>query len=425
MFNGGHGKQANRSQKTRAGLAAGLDVGTSKICCFIAKVDDGRHPRVVGVGHHASEGLKSGIVVDMDAAEFAILNAVHAAEQMAGETIRSVVVNLTGGRLASHIVGVEVPISGHEIGDSDLRRVLDQSLSHNHVAERDVIHSIPVGFTIDGDRGIRDPRGMFGGRLGVRMHMITAASGAVRTLKTVVERCHLDIDSFVVSPYAAGLSCLVEDEMDLGVTLVDMGAGSTGITVFYDGAAVFVDAIPVGGGYVTSDIARGLSTPIAHAERLKTLYGSAIATTQDEEETVDAPQVGEDKSETPNHVSKALLNGIIQPRVEEIFELVRARLEDSAAERLAGRRVVLAGGACQLQGVRELAALVLDKQVRMGRPLRLRGLAESMAGPAFATCAGLIAFAVDNPTAGASAPVIKGEPFGLPGRIGQWLREHI
>lgn len=441
--------------KPRSGLVAALDVGSGKVCCLIARTDSEGQARIIGASHQVSKGLKGGVVVDMDAAAEVITSAVHTAEQKAGETVRSVVVNLSGGRPMSRTVGVEVSIAGHEVGEGDLRRVLEQT-SHLHgnggrtfggngvavmaspaggrvvaspqngTRDRDLIHTIPVGFAIDGDRGIRDPRGMFGDRLGVRMHLITAAAGAVRTLKTVIERCHLDVQAFVVSPYAAGLACLVEDELDLGVTLIDMGAGTTGVSVFYDGAVVYTDSVPVGGGHVTSDIARCLSTPLAHAERLKSLYGSAVASAADAHDLIDVPQVGEESHEAANHVSRSALNEIIQPRVEEIFTLVRQRLADSGTGTLAGRRVVLTGGASQLQGTRELASLMLDKQVRMGRPLGVRGLADAMTGPAFTTCVGLIGFATDNPAAlPEPASVLKGELSGLPGRLGQWLREHI
>jgi cell division protein FtsA len=464
---------AKRSHKPRTGLIAALDIGSGKVCCMVARVDrpgdeNARQApvaRVVGVGHQVSGGIRAGIVTDMDAAEAAIRQAVHAAEQMAGETIQAVTVNLSGGKPRSETVAVDVAVGGHEVGDIDLRRVIDKVVlprrngrgvangsASSHAAngagangsganghgangfaanganggERELIHTIPIAYSIDGNRGIRDPRGMFGETLGVNMHLITAAAGTVQTLRTLIERCHLDVEEFVVSPYAAGLAALVEDETDLGVTVLDMGAGTTDLGVFYDGRLIFADTIPVGGGHVTNDIARGLSTPIAHAERLKTLHGNAIASIADEQDVIDVPQVGEDIHEAPNHVPRSILNGIIQPRMEETFELVRAHLKDSGVAGFAGRRVVLTGGASQLQGVRELATLILDKQVRMGRPLRLRGLAEAMAGPAFVTSAGLIAHAINRPeTLSAPAPVIKGEPNGLTGRVGAWLRDHF
>jgi cell division protein FtsA len=414
------------SPKAKTGLIAALDVGTTKVCCFIAQVESAGNIRVVGIGHQKARGLRAGAVVDMDLAEGSIRGAVHAAEQMAGETIREAFVNLTCGAPSSQSVAIEVSIAGHEVGDNDLRRVLGQGSLYHEASDREIIHSIPVNYTIDGSRGIRDPRGMYGERLGVNMHVVSASAGPVRNLKTCVARGHLELQALVVSPYAAALSTLVEDEMDLGVTCIDMGGGSTSIAVFLDGEVIYTECIPIGGQHVTSDIARGLSTPLVHAERMKTLYGSTLATSADEHEVIDVPQVGEDEHAIPNHVPKSILVGIIQPRLEETFELARSRLEASGLDKVAGRRVVLTGGASQLQGVRELAALILDKQVRMGRPLRLGGLADATAGPAFATCAGLLHYAVtrysDAPSrARARTP----ESAGMIGRLGSWLRENL
>jgi cell division protein FtsA len=411
---------------TRKGLIAALDIGSSKVCCLIGKIEENGRATVVGIGHQLSRGVKSGAIIDMDEAEMAILTAVHAAEKMSAETIDEVVVNLSGGYPASQTVGVEVAIAGHEVGDSDLRRVLEHGRGIDVGPDRQVIHSIPVGYTIDGNRGIRDPRGMYGDRLGVSMHIVTAASGAARNIATCVNRCHLEVSALVVSPYASGLATLVEDEKDLGVTVIDMRGGTTSIAVFFDGQVVFTDSVAIGGNHVTSDIARGLSTPLAHAERMKTLYGSALSSPSDERELINVPQIGEDGSGTSNQVAKSILVGIIQPRLEETFELVRARLEASGFDKLAGRRVVLTGGAAQLTGARELAQLVLDKQVRMGRPIRISGLAESTAGPAFSTAAGLIAYAIRREAE--IRPQLRPERApnqSLFDRVGGWLRENF
>ena len=196
--------------------------------------------------------------------------------------------------------------------------------------------------------------------------------------------------------------------------------------VFYDGNLVFTDSVPVGGAHVTNDIARGLSTPVAHAERMKTLYGSAIASAADERELITVPQVGEEDENQANHVPRSLLVGIISPRLEETFEMVRDRLESSGFDKIAGRRVVLTGGACQLPGTRELAALILDKQIRIGRPLRIEGLAEATGGPAFSTSAGLVHFALseraETPRRGRA---LTEEPGGLFVRVGHWIRENF
>ena len=407
--------------RPRGGLIAALDIGSTKVCCFVARVEAA--PRVLGIGHQVARGVRSGTIVDLEAAGHSIRNAVHAAEEMAGEQIERVVVNLSGGFAGSRIVKAEIDLGHREISDSDMRQVLERGYRMRGADDRQVIHSIPVGFSIDESRGIRDPRGMAGERLGINMHIVTAAVAAVRNHTAAIGRAHLETEALVVSPYAAGLACLVADEMDLGVTVIDMGGGTTTIGVFFAGNLVFADSLPVGGSHVTNDIARGLSTPLAHAERLKALFGSAIAATLDDRETIAVPQIGEEDDGHVSHVPKSLLVSIIAPRIEETFEMVRNRLEASGFDKIAGRRVVLTGGACQLHGVRELAGLILDKQVRIGRPARIKGLAESTHGPAFSAAAGLLLFAMSEK---AESPHSTRLPAGgLLGRVGQWLRENL
>ncbi|MBV9554138.1 MAG: cell division protein FtsA [Alphaproteobacteria bacterium] len=406
--------------KPRGSLIAGVDIGSSKICCFIARVD-GDEPRILGIGHQVSRGLKSGSIIDLEEVGGSIRSAVHAAEEMADETIETVAVSLSGGFGPSRMVKAEINIGGREISDADMRHVLERGYTMRDGGDRTVIHSFPVGFSIDDSRGIRDPRGMIGTRLGVNMHIVTAAAPAVRNHSAAIARAMLDVNALVVSPYAAGLACLVEDETNLGVTLIDMGGGTTTVGVFVGGNLVFADSAPVGGGHVTNDIARGLSTSVAHAERLKALFGSAISSTLDEREMIAVPQIGEEEDGHAAHVPKSMLVNIIAPRIEETFEMVRNRLEAAGSDKIAGRRVVLTGGACQLHGVRELAGLILDKQVRIGHPLRIKGLAESTHGPAYSTAAGLLHFAMSERT---ETPRPQRRPArGLIGHVTNWLRE--
>lgn len=407
--------------RPRGSRIAAIDIGTTKICCFIARVE--AEPRILGIGHQIAHGVRGGAIIDLDAAGTSIRSAVHAAEEMAGEQIERAVVNLSGGYAASRIVKTEIAVGRREISDSDMRQVLERGYVMRDAPDRQVIHSIPVGFSIDDSRGVLDPRGMVGERLGVNMHIVTAAIASVRNHTAALARSHLEAEALVVSPYAAGLACLVEDERDLGVTVVDMGGGTTTIGVFFGGNLIFADAVPVGGMHVTNDIARGLSTPLAHAERMKALFGSAISSTLDEREMIAVPQIGEEDDAHVNHVPKSLLVSIIAPRLEETFELVRNRLDASGCDTLAGRRVVLTGGACQLHGARELAGLILDKQIRVGRPMRINGLAESTHGPAFSTAAGLLHFAVsERAESPRPARIARG---GIFGRVGQWMRENL
>jgi len=415
----------------RSGVVTAIDIGSSKVACFIGKLEPGRFTngrmpvRVVGIGHQVSRGIRGGLIVDMDAAEEAIRLAVDAAERMAGITVRDVIVNLSAGQLKSQTVSVRAMADGEEIEDEDLSRLVTYAQDHFQPDGRAVLHAIPVSYTVDGCRGIRDPRGMIGQSLGVEVHMVSALAGPLRNLELCVERCHLDVTGIIASPYASGLSCLIEDERELGTCLIDMGAGTTTLAVFHEGGMVFCDSVPVGGAHVTNDIARGLSTPIAYAERMKTLYGSALASPSDEREMIDVPQIGEKSSDVPNHLPRSILTGIIRPRLEETFELVRDRLEVSGFGRLAGRRVVLTGGASQMNGARELAGRILDRQARIGTPSGLLGLAESMAGPTFSTCAGLLSYASSTPVELTSGESAGSGGAGQFGRLGRWLKENF
>lgn len=418
--------------KPRSGLTAVLDIGSTKICCLIAKpnVDRGPYgdsgPKIVGIGSHQSKGIRNGAVIDLDAAEHAIRSAVERAEQMAGDNIEQVVMNLSAGKPKSKMVACEVSIGGHDITEHDMRRLMDpNSLSGETPDDREVIHKVPVGFSVDGNRGVRDPIGMYGNTLGVNVHMVTAAMAPLRNLKTVVERCHLEVADIVASPYASALACLVEDEMRMGATCVDIGGGTTGIAVFFDGELVHTDVIPAGGNHITNDIARGLSTPFAHAERMKTLYGTCLPSASDDGEVIQVPLVGEADETGTVQVPRSMLVGIIRPRVEEIIDLVKQRLKKAGFEQLAGR-VVLTGGTSQLTGVAEMASQVFAHPVRLAAPLPIDGLAEAVSGPCFATSAGLLRYALAAPEQKIDAAIdLERPPESLIGKLGFWLRENF
>ena len=414
----------------KGSVIAALDIGSSKIACFIARVrDDNGNVDVIGIGHQASQGIRSGTVVDLDAAEAAIRQAVHAAENMAadvtkGYPLREVVVNVPAVYTNSHLMRVDVQVMGESITNNDIRRALakaQQSVTGN---DKELIHTIPTAYRIDGHEGIREPRGLFGQMLEVDVHLVTGNIGTLRNMANCIQSSHLDITALCSSPYAAGLSSLVEDEMDLGCTVVDMGGGTTSIAVFFGGELIFTDAIPIGGQHVTNDIAKGLTTSLQAAERLKILYGSAMATTTDDKDLIDVPPIGEDDHTQPNHVPRSYLVSIIAPRLEETLEMVRARLHESGLGQIAGRRLVLTGGASQIPGLRELGQKYLEKQVRLGRPLRLPGLPDAVSGPAFSTTAGLLHYVTER---GAEMPaeiMANVEAGSLWQRAKIWLREN-
>ncbi len=414
----------------KGSLLAALDIGTSKIACFIGRViDDEGTFEVLGVGHHGSAGVQGGTITDIEAAEAAIRQTVHAAENMAadvmkGYPLREVIVNLPGVHAMSHGHTADVSVSGHEITDNDVRRALAKAQDEVISDEYELMHTIPVGYRIDGNDGIREPRGMYGQHMSVDIHLVTGDMGALRNMSSAIERSHLDITAFCISAYAAGLASLVEDEMDLGCTIIDMGGGVTSFAVFQGGSMIYSDAVPIGGKHVTNDIAKGLTTSLSDAERLKALYGSAMGSNTDESELIDVPRLGEEEHHEPNHVPRSLLIGIIQPRVEEVFELVRARLSDSGLGQALGRRVVLTGGSSQIPGLRDLGQHVLDKQVRLGRPIRLSGLPDAVAGPAFATTAGLLTYMSERADEMPAEIMAQVEPGTMWERTRMWLREN-
>jgi cell division protein FtsA len=413
-----------------------LDIGTSKTVCLVAQLLPmenrdtlrGRThlARILGIGHQRSLGLKGGAVVDLEAAEGAIRQAVHAAERMAKVEIQSVIVNLTGGRLGSQHFEGSVGVR-HSVAPADVQRVLAAASGHTLRPGRAVLHALPTGYTLDAQANIVEPCGMIGERLAVDLHVVSAEAAAARNLMLAVERCHLGIEAVIATPYAAGLSALVDDEAEMGVAVVDMGGGTTSVGVFAGGHLVHADAIAVGGHHVTMDIARGLTTRVAAAERLKTLYGSCIATSSDDRDMIAVHQVDEDERDVPHHLPKSQLVRIIKPRLEEILELVRERLKNAGFAAQAGRRVVLTGGGCQLVGLPDLAKKVLQGQIRIGRPLGIKGMPEAAKGPAFSAAVGLLVYPQVahaehfEPRSGGFR-----ESTGTDGymrKVGQWIRE--
>jgi cell division protein FtsA len=420
----------------KSALLSVLDVGTSKIACLIARlipmetseVLRGRthRCRILGIGHQRSRGIKAGAVIDMEEVENAVRLAVDAAERMAGVLVESVIVSVTGGRLGSQHYDAKVAVGGKAVGEQDVKRVLETATT---AAERDgraVLHSLPVGFALDGARGIRDPKGMIGDQLGVDLHLVGCEASAVRNLMLAIERCHLGVEALVATPYAAGLSALVDDEAEMGVGLIEMGGGTTSVGVFADGRLMHVDAVAVGGHHITMDIARGLTTRLSDAERLKTLYGSCLVAPSDDRDTIAVASAADD-GEQPTHLPRSALTRIIRPRVEEILELVRDRLKQAGFGAHAGRRLVMTGGASQLTGMTDLARAILSPQVRIGRPLGIQGLPESAKSPAFAAAVGLLVYpqvaAIEHFEPRRHGLMRAAGSGGYIAKVGRWLRD--
>lgn len=427
----------SRSFVRRPSVVSVLDIGTSKICCLIARLTPrsvgealpGRthSVEVLGIGHQRSRGIKSGIVSNLDQAEQAIRHVVDAAERMAGVTVESLIVNLSCGRLASETYSAGVGLSGKAVEEADIGRVLAAGRRHSVSEGRSVVHSLPIGYSLDGGSGIVDPRGMLGARLGVDMHVVTADTLPLRNLELCINRCHLSIEMMVATPYASGLSTLVDDEAELGSACIDLGGGTTTLSVFMKGQFVHSDAIAIGGKHITTDIARGLSARLEDAERLKTMHGSALPSVADDRDFLSVPPLGDDEGEVATQVPRSTLTRIIRPRVEEILELVRDRLNASGFATLVGRRMVLTGGGSQLNGVVEAARRILARNVRLGRPLGISGMPEIARGPAFAAVVGLLIYPqvaeMEQFDAGYENYFAKTGTGGYLARVGHWFKE--
>jgi cell division protein FtsA len=439
---GGRTGRTGRGQAhwpSKGGIIGAIDIGSTKIACLILKPieqpgGDAARFRVLGHGHQASRGVRAGNVIDINAAEAGVRAAVEQAEQMAGVLLKDVHVGLSCGAPRSQVIGIEVPATGGEVSPSDLSRAIAIGRTRFPSSDREVLHCMPSSYVVDGARGIRNPVGMLGDTLGVSLHAVSVAAGPLRNVEACVGRSHLGIAGKAVSVYAAGLATLVADEIDLGATVIDMGGGCTSIAVFMDGGLVHAEVLPIGGNHVTSDIARGLSTSMAQAERIKTLHGSALSGPNDARDMIAVQPIGEEDADGDNAVPRSILTGIIQPRIEETLELVRDRLADAGLSSIAARRVVLTGGASQLSGAREIAARIISKQVRLGRPGCLVDAPEHVSGAAFSACAGLAAWALQRPKELAASGAEAGEPaFGFVpssaarGLVGikRWIKENF
>ena len=384
-----------RGKPRQSGAFGVLDIGTSKITCAIGRCESDFSLRVIGFGWQKGRGVRAGAVIDIAEAERAIRAAVGQAEEEAGVRLRTVTVNLSCGQPRSQVLNLQAQIGGRAVVDADIKRMLLDARSRMASEGRTLIHALPLDFAADDSEGLDDPRGLFCDSLAGRVHVIDAATTALRTLDACLARGDLEISDLVAAPMAAAQAVLDRDERQLGVTVLDMGGGTTGMAVYANGHLQYTAQLPLGGVHVTRDIASVLSTPPAHAERLKTMFGNAEGSPDDEREFLPVPQVGEEDDQI-HKVPRSMVVNIIKPRLEETFELVRQRLEQEGLGRAAGHRVVLTGGASQLSGMSDLAQRVLGRQVRIGRPISPRGLPDAAGGPAFATIVGLLGWAAGN-----------------------------
>ncbi len=411
---------------------AALDIGSTKVACLISKRGDssGGSVRVCGAGHQAAKGVKNGQVVNMDALERSIRLAVEQAERNIDTRLVDVVVGVSGPNLKCEYLSGGVNVGGREVTQMHVRDALNSALASFSRSDRQVLHATPLGYTIDGAGGIKDPLGMIGTRLQVSLLVVSGPSAALKNIAQCVTRAHLNPVSMVAAPYASGLAVLVDDEAEQGATVIDMGGGVTSAASFYEGNMVYLDSVPVGGGRASSDLAQGLGTTFAAAERLKTLHGAVALAQVHAFEIVDAPRLGEDGRLEAGTTSKAELANMLRPRFEEILELLEKRLTAASAQyRPLPRRIVLTGGASQMPGMRDVAEEVFRAPVRLARPSRVTGLGEAYEIPAFSAASGLLKWELSG-SKGAVLPRFPGlrasnQSASLFQKATSWLKENF
>jgi cell division protein FtsA len=368
----------------------GLDIGTRKVAVIIGEVTEERKIEVIGIGSADSKGLRKGVVVDLEATTSAIRKAQEEAELMAGVEIQSAFVGISGAHIKSFNSRGVIAVSGknREIGREDIRRVIDQSKAVSIPPDREIIHVIPQEFVVDEQDGIKAPLGMSGVKLEVNVHIVTSAITSVQNLRTCVERAEIGIEQIVLNQIATADSILTHDEKELGVGLIDIGAGTTEVAIFERGSLWYTSIIPIGGDNFTNDIAVGLRTPIPEAEKIKKKFGCVAGPALEEQETIEVPSVG--KARKPRLLGRQILADIIQPRAEEIFRLVDGDIKRMGYEKSLNSGVVLTGGTSLLDGLEEVAEEIFDLPVRRGDPSGVSGLIDRVSTPDYATAVGLI-----------------------------------
>ncbi|MCE0505363.1 MULTISPECIES: cell division protein FtsA [unclassified Roseivivax] len=397
-----------RRAAMQRGVVAILDVGSSKIACLILRFDGTERDfdsdgvgslagqsgfRVIGAATTRSRGVRFGEVASMGETERAIRTAVQAAQKMAQIRVDHVIACFSGADPRSYGLAGQVELEGTQVSEQDVARVLSACDVPDFGDTREVLHAQPVNFALDHRSGLSDPRGQIGQELATDMHMLTVDGMAIQNLAHCVKRCDLELAGLASSSYASGIAALVEDEQELGAACIDMGGGSTGISIFMKKHMIYADAVRMGGDHITSDISMGLQVPMATAERIKTFYGGVVATGMDDREMIEIGGETGDWEHDRRTASRAELIGIMRPRVEEILEEARARLDAAGFDHLPSQQIVLTGAGSQIPGLDGLASKILGQQVRLGRPMRVHGLPQAATGPGFSSAVGLCLFA--------------------------------
>ena len=379
------------------GLITALDVGSSKVSALIAQRTDDGQLVVLGTGQRESRGVKRGYVHDMHATELAIREAVEQAERIAGQNIEDVWVSFSAGGLVSDVVKLEADLGGHRVEQADIDELLKAGRDALNPAGRMVLHAHPTCYTLDGLAGVKKPIGLHADRLGVDIHVVATEGSPVRNLDLCVRSAHLEVRSIIAAPVATGLACLTDEERELGVALVEIGAGVTNVSVFAGGVLAGLASISMGSADITDDIASAFGTARQWAERTKCFYGSANISPRDNHDMIDVVAASPEDGAEGARITKAQLIAVIRQRLERLIPEIQKELRKLGFEDPIGRQIVLTGGGAELKGIADYAQQIMGSAVRIGRPRGLVALPEAHSGPAFATLAGLARFAAADP----------------------------
>jgi len=405
-------------------VIVGIDVGTTKICVLVGELDRDGKLNIVGVGTCPSAGLRRGVVVNIEETVTSIAAALDRAERLSGKKIYTAYVGIAGSHIDSENSKGFVAISPkhRDIEENDITRAIEVARAIAIPANREIIHVIPRGYVVDGQEGIKNPIGMSGFRLEVETHIITGAVSSIYNLVKCVNKLHIEIENLVLEPLASGEAVLEDGETDLGVALVDIGGGTTDIAIYSDGAIWHTAVLPIGGNLITSDIAIGLRLPMGVAEELKVTYGHCDPSTIDDDDMIDLSQF---MSDCDDLVPRKLLAEIVQARVEELFTLVHEEIKKSGYDGLLPAGIVVTGGTAELPGILEMSGQILDLPARIGSPLGLHGLADSISRPAYATAVGLLLWGLRRTSLLIEEEEIEEEDDSFVSRFGRWLRAFI
>jgi cell division protein FtsA len=379
-------------QRPGGEIIVGLDIGTTKICAIVGELTD-EGIDIIGIGSHPSRGLRKGVVVNIESTVQSIQRAIDEAEAMAGTEITHVYTGIAGGHIKSFGGRGVVALKDREVRDADIARVIEQAKTVNIPVDREVIHVLPQEFIVDDQTGIKEPLGMTGARLEARVHIVTGAVTSAQNIVKCANRAGLNVADIVLQPLASSEAVLTEEEKELGVCLVDIGGGTTDIAIFQNGSIVHTAVIALGGNNLTNDIAMGLRTPMEQAERIKQKHGCALTSMVDKQEVIEVPSVG---GREPRVMGRQILTEILEPRVEEIFQLVHHEIERNGFSELLASGVVITGGSTLLPGMAELAEEIMGVPIRRGVPRGIGGLVDVVKSPVYATGVGLVVYGAKN-----------------------------